>query len=64
MNITPINILRVSIVVIIVCVIILHFVNPSASLTGPIFIAIIGLVALGASARRKKSDDSTGGPKH
>ena len=63
MNLTPIKILRYSIVVIIVCVIVLHFVNPSANVMGPVLIAIIGLVALGASARRTKSDDSKGDPK-
>ena len=64
MKITPIKILRYSIVVMIVGIIVLHFVNPGASVTGPVFIAIIGAVALGAAARRKKSDDSTGGPKN
>ena len=63
-NLTPINILRYSIVIIIVCSIVLHFVNPSVSVAGPVLIALIGVVALGASARRKKSDDSTGGPQN
>ena len=63
-KINPIQILRYSVVVIIVCVLVLLFINPSVSLTGPILMALIGLIALGAAARRKKSDDLKGGPKH
>ena len=56
MKITPTNILRYSLFVTMFCLILLKFVKPSVSITGPLLFVIIGAIVLAASsARRKKS---------
>ena len=62
MKISKIDICRYSLVVMIISMIVQHFTNPDISVTVPILIALIGLVASSAAWRPKKSGDSTGDP--
>ena len=56
MKTTPIKILKYSLFIIVLCVIVLQFVKPGVSVTAPLFIVIMGALALGATARGEKKD--------